>query len=91
MINDPVNLHKKPKLFKIYLSIMATLAVLLLATILVLLTYGGIKLSKESKTLSTKVNNFNSQVNKINTNLQNINNQLQQTKTTTLPSLPSGL
>lgn len=86
-IND--NLDKQPKFFKIYISIIATIAMLILAAILLLLVYAGLKFNSESKTFSNKVNNFNSQVENINTNLQNINKHLQ--NKTTLPGLPSYL
>ena len=64
----------------VYLAVMLTIGVLLLALIAGLLIYGGVKISQESKTISTKVNDFNNQVKNINTNLQNIDNQLKLTK-----------
>jgi len=83
------NLDKQPKFFKVYISIIATLAMFILAAILFLLVYAGLKINSESKIITNKVNNFNSQVENINTNLQNINQQLK--NKTTLPSLPSYL
>jgi len=64
------------RLFKIYISIMALLIVLILGCILGLMIYGGMKVAHESKALTTKVNSFNHQVNNINLNLNNINSQL---------------
>ena len=71
----------KPKsFFRIYVAIMLTVCVLLLAGVLGFLIYGGLKLKSESQTVTNKVNSFNGQVKQINNNLQNIDQQLQGAK-----------
>ncbi len=68
----------------IYLSILQTMGVLILASMLFIMVYGGIKIAHETKTLSNKVNTFssklNTQVDKINSNLKDINTQLKNNK-----------
>ncbi len=66
--------------WRAYIATMLTIAVLLLGVIAAALVYGGIKISQESQTISSKVNNFNTQVKSINDNLQNIDNQLKLAK-----------
>jgi len=95
---EKIMVHNHSRGFKIYLSIMASLGVILLAAILALLIYGGLKISQESKTITTKVNSFNQQITNlnhqfktINKNLTKIDNQLKTTKTSISNIIPSGL
>ncbi len=75
----------KGKGLAIYMAVILTIGVLLLAGILGSLIYAGIKVKSEANNVTNKVNNFNSQVEKINTNLQNIDTQLKATKSITIP------
>jgi predicted PurR-regulated permease PerM len=68
---------KSDKGFRIYIAICVGLITILLAGMLALFIYGGIKLSSASQTVNNKVNQFNSQVNKINVNLNKVNSSLQ--------------
>lgn len=63
-----------------YLYFIETLGVLILAAMLVIMIYGGLKIAHEAKNVGGKVSDFNSQVKQINTNLKSINTQLQSTK-----------
>ena len=65
----------------LYLSIIETLGVIILASMLASIIYGGLKIAREAKNVGGKVSDFNTQVNQINTNLKNINNKLQTVKT----------
>ncbi len=67
----------------IYLCVMATITTIILAAILVMLIYGGLKIRAESKAVSQKISNFNSQITKINDNLKGIELQLQTAKSVT--------
>lgn len=66
--------------FRIYILSTMTIGVLLLAAVLALLIYGGVKVKSETSTLDKKVNNFNSQIKSINTNLVKIDKQLNSAK-----------
>lgn len=54
--------------------VMLTLAVVLLAAILALLVYGGLRAKQASGTAEKKIDSFNHQVKSINKNLQGIQN-----------------
>ena len=71
--------------FRIYVSVMLTLAVILLAGILAAAVFAGLKVGSEANTLSTKVNDFNQKVDQINRNLDGINKQLQSPLKVVLP------
>ena len=63
--------------FKVFVSVMLVLIVLLQAVLTGVVIYAGLHVSRASKDLNSKVDNFNQNVTDINKNLQNINGQLQ--------------
>jgi predicted PurR-regulated permease PerM len=65
------------KFFKVYIYISLFLIVVLLASIVGLMIYGGYKIKNETSTVTNKVNDFNQSFNSVNKNLENINTQLQ--------------
>lgn len=72
--NNPARHHG----FRIYISIIATLILLVVTAILVLLLVGGASVAKQAKDLNPKVNQFLQQMQNIDTNIHNLNLQLQQ-------------
>lgn len=76
--------------FRVYVGIALFLIVLLLATLVGLIVYGGVKVRDESQTFNNKVNSFNQNVNTVNQNLQSIDSQLQKQTSLTTKGL-SGL
>lgn len=63
--------------FKIFISVMLVMIVLLQAVLTGAVIYAGLHVSRASNDLNGKVDNFNRNVTDINKNLQNINGQLQ--------------
>ena len=78
--NEPDSTLKKDSERRFYVAFIETLGVLILATMLGFMIYGGLKIAREAKTVGGKVSSFNTQVKQINTNLKSIDNKLQASK-----------
>ncbi len=78
--NEPDTTIKKDSERRFYVAFIETLGVLILAAMLVIMIYGGLKIAREAKNVGGKVSNFNTQVKQINTNLKSIDNKLQASK-----------
>lgn len=66
---EPTTQRSRHTFFKVYVSIILTIIVLLQVALIALLIYGGMRLADTAKTLSTKVDTFSSKVDTLNQNL----------------------
>jgi len=69
--------YGKETMFKAFIGIVLVINMLLLATLTAVVLYAAVHVSRESKTVTDKVNAFNQEFSGINTNLQNISSRLQ--------------
>lgn len=65
----------------LYMSLLEIAGVVILAAMLVVLIFSGIKVARENKSNISKLNHLSNQVKQLNNNLSSINSQLKAQKT----------